>query len=325
MDEEFDFRLICEHLPMGLFVLDAERRIRYWNEWLAEKSGISAQQAAQQRLEDLFPGWSNERFQSAVGQAIDYRIPHVLSQALNRLLLPIKVPLSEHYGVTLMQQKVSVLPLSGSAGSHCALVIIQDVTETVVRAAAANDVMRRFREVSLRDPLTNLFNRRFMWEWLAQKLKDATRDNTSLACLMIDLDRFKRLNDSLGHQRGDEILQAFAVAVMAQLRESDILVRYGGEEFAAFLPRCNLQHAIVIAQRIRQDVRAMAIADLEPGTVTCSVGVALYDPQQSPKDAEALLREADQRLYAAKRGGRDRVCPDDDGAVTDDGGNFHRG
>ncbi len=323
MEEGFDFSLICEQLPIGLFVLDAERRIRYWNGWLAEKSGISAQQAARQRLEDLFPGWSNERFQSAVEQVINYHIPHVLSQALNRLLLPLKVPLSEHYGVTLMQQKVSVLPLPGAAGGYYALVIIQDVTETVVRAAAANDVMRRFREVSMRDPLTNLFNRRFMWEWLGQKLKDAERDLTPVACLMIDLDHFKRLNDSLGHQRGDEILQAFAMAVMVQLRESDILVRYGGEEFAAFLPRCNMQHAIEIAQRIRQEVRAMAIADLEPGTVTCSIGVALYQPQHSSKDAEELLREADQRLYDAKRSGRDRVCPDD--VAMGDDGNIHRG
>lgn len=323
MDGEFDFRLICEHLPIGLFVLDADRRIRYWNGWLAEKSGITAEQAMQQRLEDLFPGWSNERFHSAVEQAISYHIPHVLSQALNRLLLPLKVPLSEHYGVTLMQQKVSVLPLPGGDGGYYAQVIIQDVTETVVRAAAANDVMRRFREVSLRDPLTNLFNRRFMWEWLTQKLKDADRDATPLACLMIDIDHFKWLNDSLGHQRGDEILQGFATAVMAQLRESDILVRYGGEEFAAFLPRCNLEHAIVIAQRIRQDVRAMAIAGLEPGAVTCSIGVALHHPQQARKNAEELLREADQHLYDAKRGGRDRVCPDIGAAEGD--GNFHRG
>lgn len=325
MDEGFDFSLICEQLPIGLFVLDAERRIRYWNDWLVEKSGISAQQAVQQRLEDLFPGWSNERFQSAVEQAINYHIPHVLSQALNRLLLPLKVPLSEHYGVTLMQQKVSVVPLPGDHGGNYALVIIQDVTEMVVRAAAANDVMRRFREVSLRDPLTNLFNRRFMWEWLGQKLKDADRENHSLACLMIDLDRFKRLNDSLGHQRGDEILQAFAAVVTTQLRDSDILVRYGGEEFAAFLPRCNLEHAVLIAQRIRQEVRSMAIADLALGAITCSVGVALYDPQQARKGAEELLCEADQRLYEAKHAGRDRVCPEVTAEVTGDDDNFHRG
>jgi diguanylate cyclase (GGDEF)-like protein len=311
-----DFRLICEQLPIGLFVLNRDDRISYWNDWLADKSGITPAQALGRRLEDLYPGWRNERFQWAVEQAIDYNIPHVLSQALNRLLLPIKVPLSERHGVALMQQKVSVMPLPGGDSGH-ALVIIQDVTDTVVRAQAANDVMQRFREVSLRDPLTNLFNRRFMWEWLAQELKSADRNNAPLACLMLDIDHFKPLNDSLGHQRGDEILQGFVASVATQLRESDILVRYGGEEFAAFLPRCTLRHAIITAQRIRQQVRGQAIAGLTPGQVTCSIGVALYDPQLPGTGAEELLREADRCLYEAKHKGRDRVCPATEGEACD--------
>jgi diguanylate cyclase (GGDEF)-like protein len=314
MDTMFDYRLICEQLPIGLFVLNRDGRICYWNDWLADKSGITPPQALGKRLDELYPDWHNERFQWAVEQAIDYHIPHVLSQALNRLLLPIKVPLSERHGVALMQQKVNVMPLPGGDADY-ALVIIQDVTETVVRAQAANDVMQRFREVSLRDPLTNLFNRRFMWEWLAHELKMADRNTAPLACLMLDIDHFKLLNDSLGHQRGDEILQGFAATVAAQLRESDILVRYGGEEFAAFLPRCNLRHAIITAQRIRHQVRGQAIAGLEQGQVTCSIGVALYDPQLAG-DAEDLLREADRCLYQAKHGGRDRVCPASEGEAA---------
>lgn len=322
MERRFDFRLICEQLPIGLFVLDASGHVHYWNEWLVEKSGITQEQANGQTLGELFPGWHNERFQWAVEQATGYHIPHVLSQALNRMLLPLKVSISERHGVKWMQQKVSVMPLPGRDGVDYALVIIQDVTDTVMRAQAANDVMQRFREVSLRDPLTNLFNRRFMWEWLTQQIKESERSGSALACLMLDLDHFKRLNDSLGHQRGDEILLGFATVVQAQLRESDILVRYGGEEFAALLPCCSLRQAIVIAQRIRQQVLGQSIAGLTAGEVTCSIGVALYDPQLLDSDAEELLREADRRLYEAKHGGRNRVCPATEGEAEGNDDDF---
>lgn len=306
--DNLDFRLICDHVPIGIFVLDAEYRIQYWNSWLGDKTGIDAAAATGRRLGELFDGWENERFYLAVSQAIGYSIPHVLSQTLNRYLLPIKMPLTERHGLPLMQQKVSVIPVPGCDSARCALVIIQDVTETVMRTAAITEVMEQFKDVSLRDPLTELFNRRFMWEWLGQQLKDARRHGQPLACLMLDIDWFKRLNDSYGHQRGDDILQHFTRLTVEQLRDSDILVRYGGEEFAAFLPRCSSGQAIATASRILETIRDSSIAGLMPATVTCSIGVAVFEPAQ-PCSAEELLRAADARLYEAKNSGRNRVCP----------------
>ncbi|HKJ75764.1 MAG TPA: diguanylate cyclase [Gammaproteobacteria bacterium] len=308
MTDFIDFETVCSEIPVGVLILDTEFRIRYWNGWLAEKTEVPADSAVGQRLEGLFPDGTNDRFFWAVEQALEYRIPQILSQALNHYLIPIAIPRSGRHGVPRMQQQVKVMPLAGRDGRPYALVIVQDVTENVIRSSALTEMVQKFRDVSLRDPLTNLFNRRFMWEWLLHHIKEAERYQSHVACLMLDIDGFKDLNDRLGHQRGDEILKGFARVVGEELRESDILVRYGGEEFAAFLPKCDLAHAVTSASRILERVRRSTIAGLPGGTVTCSIGVAVYQPDR-PTTSEELLREADRRLYEAKRGGKDRVMP----------------
>lgn len=107
------------------------------------------------------------------------------------------------------------------------------VQERTRHLQAALEELEEAWEQSTRDALTGLFNRRFMWEWLLPQLKQAHRHKTPLACLMLDIDRFKELNDSYGHDVGDEVLKDFSEVVANSLRESDIVVRYGGEEFVA--------------------------------------------------------------------------------------------
>lgn len=319
MTDFIDFELVCEQLPLGVLVLDGDHRIRYWNDWLVQKSGVTAGQALGTTLEALFGEGGEvdgppirqeavQRFYWAVDQAVAYKIPQLLSQALNHFLIPVPIPRSGRHGLPMMQQQVKVVPLAGRDGATYAVVIVQDVTENVIRSSAMTEMVQQFRETSLRDPLTNLFNRRFMWEWLVHHVKEAGRYHSHVACLMLDIDRFKPINDTYGHQRGDEILKDFARIVSDELRESDILVRYGGEEFAAFLPKCDGVRAVATAGRILETVRATRVAGLDAGTVTCSIGVAVYDPDR-PISTEELLREADRRLYEAKRSGRDRVVP----------------
>ena len=308
MTDFIDFETVCGEMPVGVFILDREGRIRYWNGWLTEKTGQAASTVEGRRLEEVFEGATNDRFYFAVEQAIEYKIPQVLSQALNHYLIPIAIPRSGRHGVPRMQQQVKVMPLGGRDKQAYALVIVQDVTENVIRSSALTEMVQKFRDVSLRDPLTNLFNRRFMWEWLLHHIKEAERYHSDVACLMLDIDGFKALNDYYGHQRGDEILKGFARVVGEELRESDILVRYGGEEFAGFLPRCDLARAVTTAQRILEKVRRTRIGRLAAETITCSIGVAVYEAKR-PVTSEELLREADRRLYEAKGGGKNRVMP----------------
>jgi diguanylate cyclase (GGDEF)-like protein len=185
---------------------------------------------------------------------------------------------------------------------------VSDVTGNVMRWAALTETARALQEASLRDQLTALYNRRFMWEWLAHELKQARRHGYPLGCLLLDIDHFKKINDTLGHEAGDRVLTGFAALLNKQMRESDVLVRYGGEEFVVLLPHCNLQHGVSKARTIVQAVRATSIGALETGRITCSIGVAACNPAQ-PQSGEELIKQADLRLYEAKESGRDRVCP----------------
>ncbi|MDH3688073.1 MAG: diguanylate cyclase [Gammaproteobacteria bacterium] len=172
---------------------------------------------------------------------------------------------------------------------------------------AALEELEQAWEQSTRDALTGVFNRRFMWEWLLPQLRQAAREQIPLACLMMDVDGFKHINDSYGHGVGDEILNGFTRIAAKCVRGSDIIVRYGGDEFVALLPKCNLEGGRAVAERVRQDVMSSQLSSLKIGDVTCSIGVALYDPED-PLTGTELLKHADRALYDAKDAGRNCVA-----------------
>ncbi len=180
------------------------------------------------------------------------------------------------------------------------------VRERTQHLQASLDELKQRREESTRDSLTGIFNRRFMWEWLLPQLKHAQRHKVPLTCLMIDIDRFKELNDAYGHHAGDEVLKHCSDTIVKSLRESDIVVRYGGEEFVTLLPHCSFKNGHIAAERIRQAVTRARPPWLKPTELTCSIGVATFDPD-TPITGEALLEQADKALYKAKNAGRNRV------------------
>ncbi|MBZ0106381.1 MAG: GGDEF domain-containing protein [Sulfuricella denitrificans] len=299
---------IWDQVPIGIVVLDAECRVQHWNGWLAQKTAIGEKDAQGKTLSELFPNFRSPRLQWAVEQAITHLSPQVLSQALNQFVIPIHTRFSGRHGTSMMQQHVHVAPLTGRDGRIQAVVSIMDVTESITRSSALIEVAQKLQHDSNRDALTGLYNRRFMWEWLVQQLKLCNRHAHPLGCLLLDIDHFKMINDTYGHDEGDQVLRSFAQVAQDRLRDSDILVRYGGEEFAALLPHCSPQDAIDAAQAILQTVRKAAFGALPAGKVTCSIGVSWWTVGH-PVTGEELLKCADKRLYEAKQGGRDRVVP----------------
>ena len=167
---------------------------------------------------------------------------------------------------------------------------------------AAQRLLRELREQTIRDPLTSLYNRRFLQDYLERELIRARRERAPLALIMMDLDRFKQINDSAGHQAGDRVLVQVGALLKRHVRGSDIACRYGGEEFAVVLPKTTLESAHRRSAEICSAIRREA--ELLRG-VTASLGVALCPAHAT--DAQALLRAADHALYEAKREGRNRV------------------
>ena len=158
------------------------------------------------------------------------------------------------------------------------------------------------QEQAIRDPLTSLYNRRFLGDYLPRELIRAKREGTRLAAIMIDVDRFKQINDTAGHSAGDLVLMEIATVLTRHIRGSDIACRYGGEEFALILPNATPDSARRRSEEICSAIRQGN--DILHG-VTASIGVARF-PDHA-KDADSLLHAADHALYDAKRGGRDQV------------------
>ncbi len=170
-------------------------------------------------------------------------------------------------------------------------------------AVMGQEQMRRLAET---DPLTEAFNRRALVEKLAQEMDRAKRYDTILACLMIDIDNFKNVNDTHGHLIGDRILRQMANLLRREQRAVDIVARYGGEEFVILLPETGVTGARIFAERILRRVAGNEFG--EPGHpvhLTTSIGVATY-PDERIDDGEGMLRLADENLYKAKHDGRNR-------------------
>ncbi|MEI8094610.1 MAG: GGDEF domain-containing protein [Spirochaetales bacterium] len=162
------------------------------------------------------------------------------------------------------------------------------------------------KEASLRDALTGLHNRRFLLEWMQKQGSLNRRGNHALSVALLDLDHFKSVNDSAGHNVGDEVLKQAARWLERSLRASDLIARYGGEEFVVVLQETQLEKALPVMQRCLDDFRKSLVPGWDK-TVTFSAGLTAV---RGDETAEALLKRADDLLYAAKEAGRNRIITD---------------
>ena len=173
---------------------------------------------------------------------------------------------------------------------------------------ATNDQLEKLLVV---DEKTGLFNFREFQRRLREEWQRAERYSTQLSLVFLDLDHFKQVNDTLGHQAGDKVLCEFATLVTGGARANDIAARYGGEEFAVILPHTDGPMAVRVAERILAAVREFVfLADERPTRITVSAGVATYPSGPEVDSVDGLVRAADRALYRAKDTGRDRVVRD---------------
>jgi diguanylate cyclase (GGDEF)-like protein len=183
--------------------------------------------------------------------------------------------------------------------------------------------LQDLQEQAITDPLTGLLNRRYLREYLPRELTRVRRNGASLAVIMIDIDYFKRINDTFGHEAGDLVLRELGALLRSHIRASDLACRFGGEEFALVLPDASLEGAMQKAEAIRASVRGLDLKyrDQPLGPIAASFGVALF-PLHADKP-DSLLRAADEALYSAKGGGRDRVVVSETAATADIPGTTH--
>jgi diguanylate cyclase (GGDEF)-like protein/PAS domain S-box-containing protein len=176
-----------------------------------------------------------------------------------------------------------------------------------VKLALSNIELRNaLREQAIRDPLTKLFNRRFLEETLEREIAQAERRSLPLALVIVDVDHFKRINDTFGHDAGDRVLVEMGALLKQHLRKTDFPCRFGGEEFVLVLPGASPDQALTCAEAIREKFKSLAIqhGGQSLGQQTLSAGLTIFRPGST---TQTLLKEADSAVYKAKQGGRDRV------------------
>lgn len=181
-------------------------------------------------------------------------------------------------------------------------------TATHIGAALAGIALREsLRQQNIKDPLTGLFNRRYLEETLEREMHRAKRNNSPLSLVMLDIDHFKQFNDRYGHPAGDLLLKEFGNNLRAHVRGQDIACRYGGEEFILVLPDATAVQAHQRAETIRQSLVSLDVdyQGVRLPTITASFGVAAYPADGD--DWESVQRLADRALYQAKANGRDQV------------------
>ncbi|HVY06788.1 MAG TPA: diguanylate cyclase [Burkholderiales bacterium] len=304
------FRTLIESAPLAMVTWDRKRRITGWNRQAQELFGWAESEVlGRDFLSFMVPESANVEVGMIVEDAIERGIEsHSVNSNLTRDNRTIEV-----------EWHNTVVP--GADGRpDSVLSLAQDVTERVRAQVALQEVnlklkhrideihelQDRLREQVMRDPLTGMYNRRFLDDALPGEIARAIRERTSLCLMMVDIDHFKQVNDTYGHQAGDEVLKTLAEILRGEARRTDVACRYGGEEFVLLLPKMNLESACQRAEHWRQTF-AEAKVSIDGNLVRCtlSVGIAMF-PEHG-NSAEDLLRNGDRALYLAKALGRNRV------------------
>ena len=319
-NSERRFRTLIESAPLAMLTWDRQRRVTGWNRQAQQLFGWSESEVlGRDFMTFMIPESADEQVGQIVEDAIDRGIE---SQSVNSNLTK--------DGRTVEVEWHNTIVPGEDGRPDSVLSLAQDVTERVRSQVALQEVnvvlrqrlddihelQKQLREQVMRDPLTGMYNRRFLDDALQAEVARAVREREPLSLMMLDIDHFKRVNDTHGHQAGDEVLKMLAGILRSEARRTDVACRYGGEEFVLLLPKMDLESARARAERWRQMFAEMDVP-VETGNLRCtlSVGIAVFPAHGS--SAEDLLRYGDRALYMAKALGRNRVVTYDPGGQDD--------
>jgi len=294
------FQQIFDAINIGIVILDKDLKVRGWNRWMEVHSGIAEGEIKSTPIFDTFPHLNNPKFVRSCKSVFAFGNFCFFSQKLHRHLFPFKTTSYADSKFDFMQQSCAMGPLRADNNEIKYLFIyVQDVTEV-----AAYE--QKLLEMNMRDGLTGIYNRRFLESKLSEEFNRHQRYGGVFSLVMLDIDFFKKVNDTHGHQCGDFILKAVSSRVTSIIRNVDYLARYGGEEFCCLLPETGIPAALTVAERFRAAIEQQETNyDGEIIKVTISLGVSEF--RKGIESAEMMIKKADDALYRAKREGRNKV------------------
>ena len=290
------FETFMDNSPLICFMKERSGRMIYYNRSFAEWARISREEWLGKDESEFFP--------AEVAASLRKHDEAIMESGLlnvQEVIIPEATGIDRHY-------RTYKFALVNASGERFLVGMSHEISDEIKAKAALDEAHGKLvkanaqlHELSITDALTGCRNRRFFDEQLHREFALATRHRLRLSVLMIDIDHFKAVNDTFGHDEGDRVLRHVAGLLMRGARTTDFVCRYGGEEFAILLPHTSGKSAFRLADRMRAAIEK----EWDGCQVTISVGVETYSPGMA--DGECLVRGADEALYKAKRAGRNCV------------------
>jgi diguanylate cyclase (GGDEF)-like protein len=289
---------ILNKLPIGVFVIDESYHVVFWNSIMKEWTSIDSSDVINRDIREIYENFNSSNIDLRLKQIFGGGAPVVFSAYFHKYIVPIKVR------DDLRVQHTTVVPvLNDSDGSYYAMFSIQDVTDLSLK-------IKELKIKSVTDPLTSIYNRGYFFEFARQKLEHAKRCGGNLSIAILDIDFFKKINDTYGHYTGDLVLKHFTEMIKKSLRSYDILARYGGEEFIIMFVDCDK----IIATNILNRIKGYLLENEfhhngQKILYTFSGGVVeLLEIDKITQDTfDKLIKISDDRLYISKNSGRNKI------------------
>jgi diguanylate cyclase (GGDEF)-like protein/PAS domain S-box-containing protein len=292
------------------FVIDSRRIITHWNKALESLTGLSATEmiGTRNHWRVLYPSERPLMADLVVGKASEDTMARYYDGKCRKSATIEAAYEVEDYFPELGRWLFSTAsPLAdGNGGIIGAIETLQDITEQKRAEEELRQSEQRYREMSITDSLTKLYNSRHFFRQLGNEVERAKRYRVPLSLILLDIDDFKRYNDSYGHLEGDNVLRTLSNVIRKNLRASDSAYRYGGEEFTVLLPETEGETAFTAAERLRKDFENMVLSP-SPGMevhMSVSIGVSRYISNEQPS---SFLKRVDEGMYKAKKLGKNRV------------------
>ena len=297
---------LLDSIEVGIAVIDRNFNVQVWNKFLENHSAKKANAIIGTSLFSHFPEIEEKWLRTKVDPVFNLNSPVFIIWEQRPYLLKFDCNRPVTCAAEFMYQNVTIFPIvdkSGRVERFCMLVY--DVTEQALGKLGMEHLNEELKTASRVDGLTGLFNRRYWQERFDEMHKLCVRRDKPSTALMLDIDHFKRINDTYGHQAGDKVIKMLAALIKRCVRETDLAGRYGGEEFAIILNDSTVNDAKAVAERIRQLAQRLVVEhEGESISFTVSLGLAQFSPDF--KGAMAWLECADQALYEAKENGRNQ-------------------
>lgn len=298
--------IIFETINNGIIILDEDLNILAWNKWLEVRTNKKSSEMIGKNICKEFDYINENKLKRKIKSVLVTNNASFYSIDPHKFLIDIKVNTIVNKVFESMQQDITIVPYDIEKKLVC--LYIYDNTKLCEINYKLEELNDKLKELSNCDPLTNVYNRRYFSEISNKMLSLTTRNSHDLGIIILDIDKFKNINDTYGHGLGDKVIIALAQNLKEIVRDSDIVSRFGGEEFVILMYNINLENAQNVAEKIRQHIEAIEIIDNDLTLrFTVSLGVALYDEAIDNKNLEYTLKRADKALYMAKQNGRNQV------------------